>query len=304
MPSEREFEWIERLRKRIESDSRVLVGVGDDAAVLRGSARDWIVTTDMLVEGVHFDLSASTPRRVGWKAMGVNLSDVAAMAGTPVAAFVALGLPPGRDGVAEELWEGVEAAAREFNVVVAGGDTNASPAGLVVAATLLGHPTGRGAVLRSGARPGDAVCVTGRLGYSLAGRHLDFRPRVREAVSLHASSELHAMIDLSDGLARDAFHLARESRCRIVLDEEKIPISRGASTDERTPLDHALNDGEDFELLFSLPAEDAARLIADPPFDDPPVTRIGECAAGEGVFLRTHVGDLRPLTPGGFEHAW
>ena len=189
MGSHREFEWIERLRRRIAADPRVPVGVGDDAAVLRSSSRDWIVTTDMLVEGVHFDLASASAKRIGWKAMAVNLSDVAAMAGTPAAAFLALGLPPGREGLAEELWEGVEAAAREFDVVIAGGDTNASPAGLVVAVTLLGHPTGRGAVLRRGARPGDAVCVTGRLGYSLGGKHLDFMPRVREAAGLHACCE-------------------------------------------------------------------------------------------------------------------
>jgi thiamine-monophosphate kinase len=159
-------------------------------------------------------------------------------------------------------------------------------------------------VLRRGARPGDAVCVTGRLGYSLGGKHLDFMPRVREAAGLHACCELHAMIDLSDGLARDAFHLARASACRIVLEADEIPISRGEPADERAPLDHALNDGEDFELLFTLSAEEAARLIADPPFDEPPVTRIGECVEGEGVFLRSRVGEVRPLTPGGFEHAW
>lgn len=321
-----EVELIDWLRGRVAQPSSVAVGIGDDTAVLRASDREWLATVDMLVEGVHFDLARCTPHQVGRKAMGVNLSDIAAMAGQPTHALVAIGIPPGRpESLATELLGGIDAMARSFDVAIVGGDTNGSPSGVVVSVTLLGHPTGRGPVLRSGARPGDVLFVTGRLGYSLAGRHFDFRPRVNEGQLLHARYDLHAMIDVSDGLAADVRHLAEESRCAVVVDERRIPFAEPVISDGRSPLHHALADGEDFELLFGVPPDQAADLEASQPLLGVSVTRVGEfleptavhgtipTSAPGGVsagvesglvFLRDANGTIRPLEARGFVHEW
>lgn len=286
----------------------VLVDVGDDAAVLLSPARELVVTTDMLLEGVHFDLSACSLKQIGRKAMNVNLSDIAAMAAIPRYAVVAAGLPPHLppDG-AEELFLGLVEAAAEFDAVVVGGDTNQSKHGLAVSVTLLGETTPMGPVLRSGARPGDALCVTGRLGFSLQGRHLTFRPRVREALVLHERHGLHAMLDVSDGLGADLFHLVEESGCGAILDAASIPIAArppASSDDGRTDLDHALNDGEDFELLFAVDPAEASRLELEQPFGAQGLraSRIGDVVEERGVWIRSGT-SVAPLTRGGYQHA-
>src|SRR5919204_5519810 len=203
-----ELAFIEWLRRRTPSSGRVLLGPGDDAAVL-----DWpagapcLVTTDMLLEGSCFLLAEAGPRRVGRKAMAVNLSDIAAMAGRPVAAVVSVGLPRlGGRALAEELYRGLREMGDAFDTAVVGGDTNSWDGPLVIAVTVLGEPTGRGPVTRAGARPGDWLLVTGPFGGSIRGKHLDFTPRVREALRLHECARLNAMIDVSDGLAADVGH--------------------------------------------------------------------------------------------------
>src|SRR5262249_39282652 len=213
---------------------------GDDAAVLRPVAGPWLVTTDMLLETRHFVLAEVGPRRVGRKAMAVNLSDIAAMAGKPVAAVVSVALPRGcGDKLAEELYLGLRDLADGFDTAIVGGDTNSWDGGLVISVTLLGEATPRGPVLRSGARPGAWLCVTGDFGGSLAGKHLDFTPRVKEALILHERADLHAMIDVSDGLAADVHHLCEESGCGVVLRADAIPISAAARhmDDKKSPLD-------------------------------------------------------------------
>src|SRR5262249_43585157 len=158
-------------------------------------------------DGSCFRLDEAGPRRVGRKAMAVNLSDIAAMAGRPVAAVASVGLPRrGGRALAEELYLGLREAADAVATAVVGGDTNGWHGPLVISGTLLGEATGAGPVTRAGARPGDWLLVTGPLGGSILGKHLDFIPRVREALALHATAELHAMIDVSDGLAADVGH--------------------------------------------------------------------------------------------------
>src|SRR5262249_31388106 len=153
-------------------------------------------------------------RRVGRKAMAANLSDIAAMAGRPVAAFAAVALPrTGSSQLAEDLYQGLREVADAFETPIAGGDTNSWKGPLVISVTVLGEAVGRGPVLRSGAKPGDWLLVTGPLGGSLRGKHLNFTPRVREALQLHSLVELHAMIDISDGLAADVGHICEESGC-------------------------------------------------------------------------------------------
>jgi thiamine-monophosphate kinase len=300
-----EFAFIDWLRGRTPSAQRVLVGPGDDAAVLRWpEPASCLVTTDMLLEGSCFLLAEAGPRRVGRKAMAVNLSDVAAMAGRPVAAVVSVGLPrQGGRALAEELYLGLREMADAFDTAVVGGDTNSWNGPLVINVALLGEATVRGPVLRSGARVGDWLLVTGPLGGSILGKHLDFAPRVREALQLHEAAPLHAMIDVSDGLAADVWHLCQESRCGAVLWAEAIPLTPQASqiADGRSPLEHGLGDGEDFELVFAVSSDDGRRLLATQPVPGATLSHIGECVA-DGLWLEEQ-DRRRPLAPQGYVHA-
>lgn len=297
-----EFEYIRWLRDQTRSDSRVLIGPGDDCAALAPPAGPLLVTTDLLTEGVDFRLAEVGGRAVGRKAMGVNLSDIAAMAGVPVAAVVAVALPAGAGRqLAEELYHGLREMADRFNTPIVGGDTNTWAGGLVVTVTLFGEATARGPVRRDGARPGDWVFVTGPAGGSLLGRHLSPTPRVAEALALHAAADLHAMIDVSDGLAADLNHICEESGCGAVLFADAIPIHADARERAKQtgmpPLQHALGDGEDFELIFTVSPADGARLLQL----QLGVTRIGECVES-GLWLEEN-GTRRPLAATGWTHA-
>jgi thiamine-monophosphate kinase len=299
-----EFEFIDWLRRRTPAADRVVVGPGDDAAVLDWpSGRQCVVTTDMLLEGSCFHLDEAGPRRVGRKAMAVNLSDIAAMAAVPVAAVVSVGLPRhGGRALAEELYLGLRELADRFTTPIIGGDTNSWDGRLVISVTLLGETGPRGPVLRSGARPGDRLLVTGPLGGSILGKHLDFTPRVHEALRLHDVAHLHAMIDLSDGLAADVDKLCEESRCGALLYADAIPISDDARhmNDDRLPLEHALGDGEDFELVFAVTPDDASRLLAEQPVPAITLVEIGECVES-GLWLQEGAA-RRPLPPSGYVH--
>ena len=300
-----EFAYIDWLRRRTPAHPRVPIGPGDDTAALRVAPnRPLLVTTDMLLEGSCFLLEKAGARAVGRKAMAVNLSDIAAMAGIPTAAVVSVGLP--RDGgrdVAEKLYEGMREMADAFDTPIVGGDTNSWNGGLVISVTVLGEATEHGPVRRNGAQVGDWIFVTGPLGGSILGKHLDFTPRVREALALHQIADLHAMIDISDGLAADLHHICTESACGAVLKAEAIPIApaahRLAATSGRSPLDHALTDGEDFELVFTVSPEDGRRLINGQP--QIPLFNIGEIVP-DGLWIEED-GKRRPLEPRGYVHA-
>jgi thiamine-monophosphate kinase len=301
-----EFALIDWIRARAGTHPRLPVGIGDDAAVLSfPQAELSLVTVDMLMEGVHFTMPPASPRAVGRKALAVNLSDIAAMAGRPLAAFVSVALPAGRGmELAQEFFLGLAELAREFDVAVAGGDTNAWNGPLVVSVTLVGEATSRGPVRRSGAKPGDWILVTGELGGSLAGKHLVFEPRVREAIRLHEAADLTAMIDVSDGLVADLYHILDESRVGAVLYEKAIPISPAANeaADGRSPIEHALGDGEDFELLFTLP-EAAARPLLDRPPVGVRLSHIGEIRETGGCEIVDASGNRRALGRMGWVHA-
>ncbi len=305
-PSAGEFAYIDWVRQQTPADDRLLIGPGDDCAALRWNlAAPALVTTDMLMDGTCFRLLEAGPHAVGRKAMAVNLSDIAAMAGKPVAAVVGVALPR-REGrtLAEELYRGLRDVADAFNTAIAGGDTNSWDGPLVICVTLLGEATPRGPVRRSGARPGDWLVVTGPLGGSILGKHLTFTPRIREALQLHEQADLHAMIDISDGLAADVHHLCEESRCGALLRAEAIPISDAARTiqDGRSPLDHALSDGEDFELVFAVPATDAQRLLQTQPIPGITCVHIGECV-DQGFWLEED-GKRSALEPRGYVHSF
>jgi thiamine-monophosphate kinase len=306
-----EFALIDWIRRREQSRTGPFTkkGIGDDCAILRaGQGSDLLLTTDMLMDGRHFRLEQDGPFAVGYKAMGVNLSDIAAMAGIPRAALIAVALP--RDAaveIAHGLHEGIRTLAERYSVDLVGGDTNAWDGPLVICITLLGETTSRGAVGRAGARPGDAILVTGPLGGSLAsGRHLRPTPRILEALALHEAASLHALIDISDGLSSDLGHILAESGgLGAVLDADAIPIHPDAHEMSRrdlsSPLDHALNDGEDFELCLVVAAEDATRLIAAPPAPAR-LYNIGVVSGGPGLILSMPDGQHTPIVPRGFNH--
>jgi len=306
-----ESQLVAWLQAKIPPQECVSLGLGDDAAVLRGGdGADVVVTTDMLTDGVDFLLDQVDLRAVGHKALGVNLSDLAAMAAVPTAAFVSLVLP--RTGsqnfsaleLAQELFQGMFPLAEDFGVAIAGGDTNTWDGPLAISITALGATTERGPLVRAGGKPGDKLLVTGSLGGSLLGRHLQVEPRVREALMLHACYDLHAGIDISDGLALDVSRLAAASDCGAVLDLSAIPLTEAAhrmsQQDGRTPWEHALGDGEDFELVLAVAAEIAEKIIQEQPLKIP-LTAIGELIAEPGLW-QTTAGQPTPLAPTGFIH--
>jgi thiamine-monophosphate kinase len=290
-----EFEYIEWVRRQTRPHPHILHGPGDDCAVVLTLSASQLITTDMLMDGVDFILKDVDPVRVGRKAMAVNLSDLAAMAARPTAAVVSVALPqgPGTRSLAQALFNGMNSFASEFNCPIAGGDTNTWAGPLVISVTAFGTPTGTGPVLRSGAQPGDWLFVTGRLGGSLRGHHFDFNPRIQEAIHLNESVRLKAMIDLSDGLASDVHHILDESQCGAVIDALSVPVNDGVT------LENALADGEDFELLFAVSAEDGQGLLRQSPV---PVWKIGQCVQ-DGCWLNRE-GVRMPLPRRGWVHAF
>jgi thiamine-monophosphate kinase len=305
-----ESDFIAWLRQRVPPHPQLLLGPGDDAAILRlGDRADCVVTVDLLTEGVDFDLQAVSARRVGRKALAVSLSDLAAMAARPVGMVVAVALPRrGGRQLAIELFEGLAEMAGRYGVAIAGGDTNSWDGPLVVSVTAIGQTTAAGPLLRSGAKPGDRILVTGDFGGSILGKHLDFEPRINESLLLADRCRLHAGIDVSDGLSLDLSRIAAESRCGATIELSRVPISLAAQelarqeADGPTPLDRALSDGEDFELILAVAPDDAARLVSEQPVAPLQLTDIGEFVAELGLWQSTAGGNREPLEPRGWEH--
>lgn len=308
-----ETEFLAWLHERVAPHRRLRLGIGDDAAIVDLAAGGGnippgcVLTVDLLTEGVDFRLSETTPQRIGRKALAVNLSDLAAMAARPSAAVIALALPR-HDALnlAKRLYEGLLPLAERHDLAIAGGDTNTWDGPLVVSVTLLGELTARGPLRRDGARPGDAIVVTGEFGGSILAKHFDFEPRVEEALFLHERYVLHAGMDVSDGLSLDLSRFGAASGCGAVLDLDAVPIAPAARelavsrADGMTPLDHALSDGEDFELLLAMSPDEAHRVIAEQPLEIP-VTIVGEFVEQSGLWQRES-GQLTPLAARGFLH--
>jgi thiamine-monophosphate kinase len=304
-----ELEFLRWLRGRLPPHPQLRVPPGDDAAVLAHTpGSDCVITSDLLMDGVHFELAECGPRAAGYKSLAVNLSDLAAMAARPVAAIVSIALPQAdAQKLAVELYEGLLPLADRFGVTIAGGDTNCWDGPLVINIAALGETTEHGPLLRSGARPGDQILVTGELGGSILGKHLHFAPRVEEALLLNSRYRLHAGMDISDGLSLDLSRLAAESRCGAVIELAAVPVSpaaqqlAGSGADERSAWEHALADGEDFELLLAAPPEEAERIVREQPLSIP-LTRIGEFVAEAGLWRVDERGRREPLPPRGYEH--
>jgi thiamine-monophosphate kinase len=293
-----EFDLIDWIRSQQTTSEFVQLAAGDDLAILKWPAGDLLlVGVDQVLDGVHFDSSMHSPRAIGRKAMNRNLSDCAAMACLPAAALVSVALPRGRDiEYAKELYLGVKEAGDVFRCPIIGGETGTWDGKLAVTVTILGRSVpGRSVTTRSGARPGNAVFVTGPLGGSLLGRHMDFIPCVIQAQEIAEHGPATAMIDISDGLSRDLAHICRQSGVGAVIQASLVPIHDDAiemRRDGRSPLEHALHDGEDYELLFT--SERTGM---------PGATRIGFITEVQGIVLEAN-GKRAPLEPKGWEHTF
>ena len=289
-----EFELIDWIRQTQGKSPLLELGIGDDLAALNWPVGDLLlVGVDQVIDGVHFDSRVHSPNQIGRKAVNRNLSDCAAMGCLPVAAVVAVALP--RDfslDRAKELCEGLRQAGDAFQCPIVGGDTATWDGKLVLSVTILGRSAGLKPVSRAGAHPGDRIFVTGPLGGSIFGRHLTFEPRIK--LGREIAPVATAMIDISDGLSRDLTHICRGSGVGAIVESGLVPIHPDAvelsSRDGISALDHALNDGEDYELLFTS-GEDVPRGI-----------RIGEITSELGISIREKDGTRHPLAPRGWEH--
>jgi thiamine-monophosphate kinase len=304
-----EFELIAKLIPTLATNESVVCGAGDDCAVLDVGIphKKLLFKTDAVVEGVHFT-KETAPELIGRKALARVLSDIAAAAGTPTAAVITIGLPKDFDPERVfKIYAGINALAKEHRVAIVGGETTASPERTFISIAAIGLV--EKPINRSGAKAGDALFVTGELGGSLQGRHLEFEPRLKEARWLATHFDLHAMIDLSDGLAGDLRHILNASRAGAELLSSAIPISRAAKLQARNessakpPLLAALTDGEDFELLFALASKDAVNLLDSwkKKFPGTKLSCIGKITAGPGIQLRDKQG-IKPLFVHGYTH--
>lgn len=256
-----EFGLIRRFSKSTPSHQNVIVGIGDDAAavVVPREEKLLLLTCDPVIEGIHFD-STAKPFQIGWKAMARNLSDIAAMGGKPLYALVSAALPSSTSvSKAQEIYRGLSTLAKKYQVAIVGGDTSHTKRGIHITVTVVGEIDRSKMILRSGARIGDILCVTGTLGGSLSsGKHLHFEPRVAEAQFLCNFFRPSAMMDLSDGLASDLHRLAEKSHVGFEIWSDRLPLSnalKGKKSPFKKLMTHALKDGEDYELLFTISAQ-------------------------------------------------
>ena len=247
--------------------------IGDDCAVVefRGAKNLLVLKADCVVEKIHFQ-PTTKPGLVGWKAMMRALSDFAAVSGVPQFALITLIVPATRStSWVKKLYRGLKRAASKFDVAIVGGETSATRGPAAVSVSVSGFVEKDRSVSRAGAKRGDDLFVTGRLGGSLRGKHLRFVPRIKESRWLTKNFRIHAMMDLSDGLGADLPRLAKASKLGFKIDKKALPLARGAK------IDNAISDGEDYELLFAIAPRDRARLQRAwrKKFPRLPLTRIG-----------------------------
>lgn len=326
----REFEFIESIRKQTPTNSPNLeLGIGDDAAIFKASSdQEFLITTDLLTEHIHFELDYTPANLLGYKALAVNLSDIAAMGGKPQYFLLSLARPRSlSDKYLEEMIVGMQALAQEYQVTLIGGDTCASHTDLTINITVIGQIATGQAVRRSRAQIGEAIYVSGRLGASALGlqylqagqrvitssdlwaftwpeertiaqalrAHLQPQPRLALGQFLATHHLASAMLDISDGLAGDLAHICTESQVGAEIYAERLPIAAGAS------LKDALSGGEDYELLFTVPANQVARIAeVQAAFPELAITQIGQIVA-QGYWLIVD-GQRQVLEPQGYDH--
>jgi len=319
-----EFGLIERIRKIVPMGQGVRLGIGDDAAWIRCQQKSLLFTSDLLLEGVHFDLRWTSFYTLGYKTLAVNLSDIAAMGGRPSYLALSLGIPVDFEVKdVEEFYRGIVDLSSQCGVSLVGGDTSASKR-FFISAALMGFAP-YGPILRNGAKVGDDLYVTGTLGDSALGlkllkkrrpslthreatylvsRHLAPTARLKAGAVLARKKLAKAMIDVSDGLVQDLNHLCQASKVGAIVREESLPLSRAyRRSPERRGILEALTGGEDYELLFAVRPRDRGRLKKVERSLGVPVTRIGKCVPpAEGVKVLDPRGEPRPLSVLGYDH--
>ena len=313
----RENDFIAWITAQTPPTTAVHIGIGDDMAAIaaalphsggasgaNASGPLILLKIDQALDQVHFDLAIHSPRQAGQKAVNRCLSDCAAMACLPRAILISVALPQAAaDNFAKELFLGARDAAAVFNCPLVGGDTAIWNQRLAITIAAMGTADHQ-PIQRSGAKPGDTVCVSGRLGGSILGRHMTFTPRIAFAQKLVAAAPIHSMMDISDGLAMDFPRLMAASGCGGVVDSRRLPVhpdARKLATQDGQPAwRHALTDGEDYELLFTLaPADFPLLENLDP---DVPVTAVGTVTESGPLQLALPDGTVVPWPAGGWEH--
>lgn len=303
-----ERKYLRWLREQSRPFPQVTLGIGDDAAILTRYSEQTVITSDLLVDQVHFSVGTTNLELIGRKAIAVSLSDIAAMGAIPLAAVINLCLPKSFSlEDAQRLHHGATKIANEFNCPIVGGDTNRWDQGLVIGSTIVGKLASRGWRI-DGAKFGDRIIVTGSLGGSILGKHLVFEPRCRIAEYLATKYDIRAATDISDSLTVDLNEMASRSNVGAEVFPEMIPISDDArrlagtnATDPLTPLEHAMYDGEDFELLLAADPEQTELMLCDPNLNGS-LFEIGRFVAQRGIFLVDSQGAATQIEPRGYEH--
>ncbi|MBS1259641.1 MAG: Thiamine-monophosphate kinase [Candidatus Scalindua arabica] len=302
-----EFSFIKWIRGNQKKDKNIVIGIGDDCASIKiNGNRQCLVTTDMLVEGTHFDLKKNTPGEIGKKSIACSISDIAAMGCSAKYVVVSICFPQEtRTKFAKELFMGIKREADAYNIKIIGGDVVSSKKMLAINVTMYGENKGVKPVTRSGAKADDVIMVTGALGGSILKKHFAFKPRLKEGQLLNKKFNINSMIDISDGLVADLNHILEESGVGAVLCEDEVPVSADAKKLARktglSALHHALHDGEDYELLFTLSGKESKRLLASSSF---PVrlSKIGHIKRSKGISMQGSNGKLKKIKPVGYEH--
>jgi thiamine-monophosphate kinase len=295
--------WFAHQRKLPQD--KFPIGIGDDMAQINlGGDKSVLITTDMLLEGTHFDLETASIEQIGYKSMAASLSDCAGMITKPLAAVVSVALPKTfQQNQLKQLHNGIVRAGDKYNCPLIGGDITVwKTAGkLAVNVAMLSVPYNSNQPLqRNGAKIGDCICVTGKLGGSGMGKHLDFTPRVCEAEKISTIASLNSGMDLSDGLSSDLRRICSKSQVGAVIEENLTPISEQAKKQEN-PLQAALCEGEDFELLFTL-SQDEYKKLKEKWHETLKITCIGKITEGKNIMLKYKNGKTKPLPADGYDH--
>ncbi len=299
----KEKEIIEFIKKNIKIKNKdVFAGIGDDTAVIKYKKDEYfLITVDSIVENVHFTTEKATYYQIGKKAIAVNLSDIASMGGIPLYAVISAGIPEGKEKIIKQLLNGFKFMAEKYRFDIVGGNLTKSNV-LFIDVCIVGKVEKKYLKLRSGAKPGELIYITGTLGGSQIKKHLNIKPRIEEGRFLVKNFPVSSMIDISDGLSSDLITLAKESKVGFKIFLDKIPVSSEAkkiSKTEKEAIFHALNDGEDYELVFTVPEKFRNKIPSR--YKTTKISLIGEITKVKrytGIYKNKKI----KIMPSGFDH--